>query len=340
MRGARRLIKHLLAETLYRSGALYLYRRWRFRDAGVVLTYHRVMPVEIRGRSASAAGICVTPETFERHLALVKRWFAPLALGEFDRWLAGDRNDRFPCLITFDDGWADNAEHAAPALEAAGVSACIFLPIDYIGTDRLFWQERLGRRLDEAVPAASGNPAIASYLAERGLSELARLEGEARRAAIAEHVRSLKARPGAWREELSELASLLGTPESPGPDRYMDWPTVRALPRRGIAIGSHGCSHTPMPFLDDDDLERELQDSRGRLESECGTPVTSIAYPNGDFDDRVASAAKRAGYALGFTTQSGWNRRGDSPLTLKRINIHEDATATPALFLCRLLGLF
>lgn len=40
-------------------------------------------------------------------------------------------------LITFDDGYADTLEHAAPVLARHGYPAVVFVPVGHVGTDRL-----------------------------------------------------------------------------------------------------------------------------------------------------------------------------------------------------------
>ena len=78
------------------------------------------------------------------------------------------------------------------------------------------------------------------------------------------------------------------------------WERLRELAGRGVEIGSHTCSHPHLPRLGDDELDRELQESRARLEDELGRPCRFLAYPFGDEDARVRAAARRAGYEAAF----------------------------------------
>jgi peptidoglycan/xylan/chitin deacetylase (PgdA/CDA1 family) len=78
------------------------------------------------------------------------------------------------------------------------------------------------------------------------------------------------------------------------------WERLRELADRGIEIGSHTCSHPHLPRLGDDELDRELQESRARVEDELRRPCRFLAYPFGDEDGRVRAAARRAGYEAAF----------------------------------------
>jgi peptidoglycan/xylan/chitin deacetylase (PgdA/CDA1 family) len=80
----------------------------------------------------------------------------------------------------------------------------------------------------------------------------------------------------------------------------MDWDALRSLGERGIDVQSHTVSHPHLPRLGDDELRRELSESRERLESELGRPVRLLAYPFGEEDERVRSAARAAGYDAAF----------------------------------------
>jgi peptidoglycan/xylan/chitin deacetylase (PgdA/CDA1 family) len=105
-----------------------------------------------------------------------------------------------------------------------------------------------------------------------------------------------------------------GTVGSPG---VLGWDELALLADEGWEIGSHGVSHARLTALDDEALEAELVDSRRAIKTRLGMACRSIAYPYGDADDRVRTAAARAGYTAGCTTGGtlgadvlGWPRVG------------------------------
>jgi peptidoglycan/xylan/chitin deacetylase (PgdA/CDA1 family) len=79
----------------------------------------------------------------------------------------------------------------------------------------------------------------------------------------------------------------------------MSWEDLGVLSEQGWEIGSHTRTHPHLTRLDEDALHEELLRSREEATSALGVPCTSIAYPYGDVDARVASAARAAGYLAG-----------------------------------------
>lgn len=94
---------------------------------------------------------------------------------------------------------------------------------------------------------------------------------------------------------------------------------LAALP--GATIGAHGLEHAHLTRLGDAALAAELMDSRKFLEDAIGKPVVSMSYPHGDVDQRVAKAAKGAGYLLGGTSRYGLNGAGRDPMLLCRTEL-------------------
>lgn len=94
----------------------------------------------------------------------------------------------------------------------------------------------------------------------------------------------------------------------------ISWKQLIELDRSGlVTIGSQTCSHpADLAKLSDSQLRHELEDSKKLLERQLGHSINSIAYPNGKFDARVANAAKKANYLIGFTeTLAPAQRRTD-----------------------------
>ena len=56
----------------------------------------------------------------------------------------------------------------------------------------------------------------------------------------------------------------------PKGESFMSWDQIRELAAAGIEIGSHGCSHLPLPELSLEEVTKELTESRAMLESNVG----------------------------------------------------------------------
>jgi peptidoglycan/xylan/chitin deacetylase (PgdA/CDA1 family) len=110
----------------------------------------------------------------------------------------------------------------------------------------------------------------------------------------------------------------------------MNWDGLRELVEQGVEVGSHTISHPHLPELADDELERELVDSRTRLEDELRRPCRYLSYPYGEQDERVRKAARAAGYEAAFALP-GIDRPPD-PFAFPRIGIYQrDNLARAAL---------
>jgi peptidoglycan/xylan/chitin deacetylase (PgdA/CDA1 family) len=85
---------------------------------------------------------------------------------------------------------------------------------------------------------------------------------------------------------------------SPGPHAGelipMSWDELTVLADAGWEIGSHTRTHPRLTEVDDATLATELEASRRDCEVALRRPCTSIAYPHGATDERVARAAGAA----------------------------------------------
>lgn len=112
----------------------------------------------------------------------------------------------------------------------------------------------------------------------------------------------------------------------------LTWEQIREMADAGVDIQSHALTH---PFLTrrrhrskseaqyNEWLKRELVESKRILEKRAGRAVEFLAYPYGDYDDRVARAAAEAGYAAALTCDFGPVKRGSDPLRMKRFVIDD-----------------
>jgi peptidoglycan/xylan/chitin deacetylase (PgdA/CDA1 family) len=99
---------------------------------------------------------------------------------------------------------------------------------------------------------------------------------------------------------------------------------LRELTANGWEIGSHTLTHPKLPELNDDDLRRELVDSKEQCSELTGVPCTSIAFPYGAVDYRVLDAAEEAGYEAGALLSSVLVR--PTPFAFDRVGIYRADT--------------
>jgi peptidoglycan/xylan/chitin deacetylase (PgdA/CDA1 family) len=110
-----------------------------------------------------------------------------------------------------------------------------------------------------------------------------------------------------------------------GPDEHelavMSWRELAGMASVGWEIGSHTRSHPRLTHLQDEDLMEELRGSREDCERQLGGPCHSVAYPYGDTDARVATAAFKAGYVAGAGLPRAHRLHRPSALNWPRIGV-------------------
>lgn len=335
----KRTARKMAAFFLYYSGLLWLLAEFKLRNRAVVLMYHRVLPTA--EETFSHEGIIVSPRTFDMQMKFVREHFNPLTPDQFGQQLRVTGFRRRACLITFDDGWKDNHQHALPVLVRHSVPAIVFITTAFVGTETTFWQERLTRLLFNAARTRSFGVDV---LRELECLDAGELPVEQAKRRVRDVVTSLKRREPevvdrivARLESAAERCST--APESPGSDRFLTWTEVRELQgSKLVTIGSHAHTHRPLPILGYEGAMAEFSRSRETFQDHGIRAADMCAYPNGNVDSCVLDAARNSGFTLGFATGKGLASNADHPLQLPRINIHESSSGSNAEFLCRILG--
>src|SRR5262245_22218492 len=112
-----------------------------------VLTYHKV-------NDRQPNPITVPTATFARQMKLLAELgYEPVSLDAVvDHYVAGAPLPRRAVLITFDDGYRDNLENAAPILERHGYPAVIFVPAGFLDDGRPLPHETALRQLGVENP--------------------------------------------------------------------------------------------------------------------------------------------------------------------------------------------
>lgn len=298
--------REVAALLLYYSGVVHLVallRRKSNRGGPIFLTGHRVLPAAAAAadpvdRMALLSRHAITPQELEQRLAFLQRWIAPA--GDPVE-LRGGIPKRRAFYLTFDDGYLDNLNHAAPVLERVGVRAVIFLVADLVAHPKASpWWDRWGgealRGTDRAADA---------------------VEAYNRRCADAK-----KSCTGLTDADLAEAPAR----------RYLTQAEVDALPEV-FYPANHTKAHANLCALDATHIGEHVKGGEAAVARHLRR-LPLLAFPFGCHDARVLAFIGQSGqYRIAFATGGGAPL---DPLRARRLNLN---VAGMPMFAAQCVGL-
>ncbi len=232
--------------------------------------------------------------------------------------LCEGRTGRRMAMVTIDDCHEDTYQTVFPMAQPLGIPLTVCVPTDFFFRGRWLWFDKLSWGLRQAAPGievqvGTRRLVVGSEASEKAFSNHLKRIGAGERAEVIE-------------QTLSELSVV--APDAPVSSyRPVSGSEMREMLVTGmVELCSHTVTHPIVTRLTDDELRRELVESKRELEAYGGQEVVSFCYPNGaigDFDERTRSAVRNAGYRVAFTLVEGlnWVNRMDC-LELKRVHAH------------------
>ncbi len=107
-----------------------------------------------------------------------------------------------------------------------------------------------------------------------------------------------------------------------GAHEHMTKEQIQVSSDDGIEITSHTISHADLSSLDQDEVRRQVKESRDYLKKEFGVDTNIFVYPSGRYNDTVVNILKEEGYKIALTTHSGEaDLTTDDWLLLPRVRI-------------------
>jgi len=302
-----RHIKQFLLRGASGSGLL-AFRRFTSSSHLRVVTYHgvddRTHPVINLDR------LQTDPSIFTRQVETLARKFKLVDLGQAVRqYLAQGTWPKRGLAITFDDGYLNNLEIAAPILKRIGVPATFFVTAGFIdGRTTPWWYDLRQWMADQ--PEISPDAAVARSIRE-----------EARLKPMSETKRDI------------ELSQLGVTKRFSGFYPFMSRENCRSLLTMGFDVQCHGDTHASFSGESTDRVKKEIRASAGFIQN-IGVQPWGLAYPYGHepVDMKAAGEEMKAcGIVAAFTTTEGSNTLKADPWRLHRWDMHGGYSALGAL---------
>ena len=274
----------------------------------LVLLYHRVAALP-----RDPYEFAVHPDRFAQHCELLRQRRDVVPLRASDGAAP-------QIVITFDDGYADNAAMACRMLQSAGLPATFFVTTSRLGQREEIWWDRLERLVLETEPRADH---LDVEIAGRRLWADVRSPGARVRAHRALYFRLRPLRPGVIEPILSEVERQLGAGSSDRDShRWMTPEELRALAATpGVDVGAHTLTHPLLATLTDAEQWEEIDGSRVELERLLARRVDLFSYPFGGheaFTAETTALVRRSGYTMACSGTGGVARPEHYPFVVPR----------------------
>lgn len=85
--------------------------------------------------------------------------------------------------------------------------------------------------------------------------------------------------------------------------KIMSIEQMKQLPQDLLTVGSHTVNHCKLTTLTDSEINFELNESKKRLEEISGKEVSTISFPNGEYNKSILTKSFEAGYKRAFTIE-------------------------------------
>jgi peptidoglycan/xylan/chitin deacetylase (PgdA/CDA1 family) len=255
---------------------------------------------------------------FEKHLVYLKKHFNVIPLSEiFDKYRNNSIAKQRTIAITFDDGYENNYINAFPLLKKYNLPATIFVAAQCLhDTDEMLWYDiidlfkseinlntlnvsdiQLDPDKKEILKKIKTIPQLKVFFKTLNTIDKKTITNALFKENNVQNLR---------RNIDTEFWKMLNTKQ------------MQEMSNSGlIEIASHSVTHPNLDTLSQPDLENELKVSKMLIEESISKEVTSIAFPDGAYNEEVKKMCLKFGYknllAVDYRTASDKNDKNILP---------------------------
>jgi len=293
-----------------------------------ILMFHRVLNGDT-DRTIDDA-IWIKKEEFEKTILFLKNHFEFISLNEL---IEGRKKEKRTCIITFDDGWLDTYQIAFPVLLLHNVPATVFIPTGMVGTNKIFWFERVSRVINQLSENDDGISNVKKHMGKIVDTKIIE-KSNSRQELYHSFVQELKKFSPYIIEEIVdtfEQKFVAADNDRQETRVLMNWDEIKGMSDSSISFGSHCVNHSILINLTYKEKLFEIVASRKTLIERKINFVDCISFPNGIYDQEVLDISRKAGYKLLLTASINKCGEGESPLLAHRIGINNSVSSDTGL---------
>jgi len=237
---------------------------------------------------------------------LKKKGFRFISVSELADIVSGELS--FPkgaVIVTVDDGWKENRNNVVAIAEKHNIPITIFVSTEPVLFGSAYWWSYI----DKANQSGITNFTVADLKSMANDERIREVQRVRTRLNLAREAFTIK--------DLRDISK-----------------------SNLVTIESHTVTHPILSKCSDRKSKQEIRDSKVTLECWLNKPISSFAYPNGNYTDREIKYLSESGYKLAFTTKDSYITPDNisANYTLPRTDMIESISF--AEHLCRITGVW
>jgi peptidoglycan/xylan/chitin deacetylase (PgdA/CDA1 family) len=262
------------------------------------------------------------PALFSAIIEFISRKYSVVALESFLEDPSLFKTEKPIATISFDDGYKDNIEFAAPLLKKYDCPASFYIVTECIDKNIPTWTYLV----DTVFQQTKKKELVLAYdFVPAKFNDI--LSGTD--AAVNPLLKEVKP----WMKSLSNPQRLLITNEilqqcddvEIPVGKMMNWDDIRQLDSAGFLIGSHSHTHPMLASLQQEsEITEELKISADRIKAELGKVPITISYPIGSFDERVKRLSQEQGYKYGLAVEQKFFAHPSDKMAIPRVELYQE----------------
>ncbi|MBL0053727.1 MAG: polysaccharide deacetylase family protein [Bacteroidetes bacterium] len=222
--------------------------------------------------------------------------------------------------ISFDDGYKDNIEYAAPILQHYKMPATFYVVTNCIDNNVPTWTYDIDYRTyftKNTIDLSSCN-----------LPESLLHKQRDKKTSTVQFTGALKAY--LKKIDFNKVLEIVKTIEEQTqdidmPKLMMHWDDIMQLYKSNFVIGSHSHTHPMLNNITNENIVRaELVISKSRIEEKINSHISSIAFPVGGYNETVKTLSAEEGYKYAMAVEQKSHGENIDVFAIPRIELYNE----------------
>ena len=307
-----------------------------FTGKAIILMYHSISEPDIDPWELS-----VSPSNFEQQLQILQNSFKVSSVSDIALSLQKGRLKNKTVALTFDDGYRNNFQIAAPLLEKYNVPATFFIT-NKLGEEKMYWWDSLANLIlrtsvlpadfeitirEKTINYSIGEESVLNeYLEQLHRKWVATDPPPTKRSELFYKLWELMQPlpPDEIEQILQLVKNWTGTTQTvlfPDTSLVKEEELKKMANHRLIDIGIHTVNHIALGYHSAQVQETEIFQNKNLLEQIINRQITTIAYPYGEYNDTTLNIVKNTGLRAGVTVEYNVVNNYANPFKLGRFQV-------------------